>query len=53
MHGETDITKEDYDILCKYKNSELFMGLSVKKLELTNTILHPTVDEIASYTNNK
>ena len=49
MHGETDITKEDYLILCKYKNQELFKGLSVKKLELTNTVLHPTVDEIAEY----
>lgn len=50
MHGETDITNEDYEILCKYKNRDLFMGLSVKKLELTNTVIHPTVDEIASYT---
>ena len=49
MHGETDITKEDYAILCKYKNQELFKGLSIKKLELTNTVLHPTVDEIAEY----
>lgn len=49
MHGEADITKSDYEILCKYKNKELFKGLSVKKLELTNTILHPTIDEIADY----
>lgn len=49
MHGETDITKDDYAILCKYKNQELFKGISVKKLQLTNTILHPTVDEIADY----
>lgn len=49
MHGETDITKEDYSILCKYKDKELFKGLSVKKLELTNIVLHPTVDEIAEY----
>lgn len=34
MHGETDITKEDYETLCKYKNQELFKGLSIKKLEL-------------------
>ena len=43
------ITKEDYEILCKYKNSGLFKGLSVKKLVLTNTVLHPTVDEIAEF----
>ena len=49
MHGETDISKEDYEILCKYKNQELFKGLSIKKLELSNTILHPTVDEIANF----
>lgn len=49
MHGETDISKEDYEILCKYKNQELFKGLSIKKLELSNTILHPTVDEIADF----
>lgn len=49
MHGKTDITKEDFSILCKYKNQELFKGLSVKKLELTNTVLHPTVDKIAEY----
>ena len=49
MHGETDITKEDYEILYKYKNHELFKGLSVKKLELQNIVLHPTVDEIAEY----
>lgn len=49
MHGEVDITKSDYEILCKYKNRELFKGLSVKKLELTNTILHLTIDEIADY----
>lgn len=49
MHGETDITKENYEILCKYKNSGLFEGLSVKKLQLTNTVLHPTVDEIAEF----
>ena len=49
MHGETDISKEDYEILCKYKNQELFKGLSIKKLQLSNTILHPTVDEIANF----
>ena len=26
-----------------------FQNTSVKKLELTNTVLHPTVDEIAEY----
>ena len=49
MHGETNITKEDYAILCKYKNNGLFQGLSVKKLELTNRVLHPTVNEIKEY----
>ena len=49
LSENTDITKEDYELLCKYKNQELFKGLSVKKLELTNTVLHPTVDEIAEY----
>lgn len=47
MHGGTDITKEDYSILSKYKNKELFKSISVKKLELINTVLYPTVDEIA------
>lgn len=49
MHGETDISKSDYEILCKYKNRELFKGLSIKKLELTHTVLHPTVDEISKF----
>lgn len=49
MHGETDVTREDYEILRKYKNQDLFMGLSIKKLELTNTVLHPTVNEIKKY----
>ena len=50
MHGETDITNEDYDILLSYKNQNLFMGLSVKKLELKGIVIHPTVEEIGEYT---
>lgn len=53
MHGETDITHEDYDVLLSYKNQGLFKGLSVKKLELKNITLHPTVDEIGEYTGLK
>lgn len=49
MHGESDISKEDYEVLCKYKNNNLFKGISIKKLQLTNTVLHPTVDEIGEY----
>jgi hypothetical protein len=43
------LSSDVYEILCKYKNQELFKGLSIKKLELSNTILHPTVDEIANF----
>jgi hypothetical protein len=50
MHGETDISNDDYEILLKYKNQSFFKGLSVKKLELQDIILHPTVDEIGEYT---
>lgn len=50
MHGETDITNEDYEILLSYKNQNLFMGLSVKKLELKGIVIHPTVEEIGEYT---
>lgn len=49
MHGETDISNEDYEILLKYKNQDFFIGLSIKKLELRNIVLHPTVDEIGEY----
>ena len=49
MHGETDITCSDYEILLKYKNAGLFKGLSIKKLELLEKTLHPTVDEITKY----
>ena len=49
MHGETVISNEDYEILLKYKNQDFFMDLSVKKLELRNIVLHPTVDEIGEY----
>lgn len=50
MHGETDITNEDYEILLSYKNQNLFMGLSVKLLALKGIVIHPTVDEIGKYT---
>lgn len=50
MHGDIDITNEDYEILLSYKDRELFMGLSVKILELKGIVLHPTVDEIGEYT---
>ena len=49
MHGEIDITCDDYEVLLKYKNSDLFRGLSIKKLELRDEIIHPTIDEIREY----
>lgn len=53
MHGEIDITCDDYEILLKYKRDGLFKGLSIKKLGLCGTVLHPTVDEIGIYTGLK
>lgn len=50
MHGETDITNENYEILLSYKNQNLFMGLSVKLLALKGIVIHPIVDEIGKYT---
>ncbi|MFR7390330.1 MAG: hypothetical protein ACLUTU_16215 [Blautia faecis] len=32
------------------KNQNLFMGLSVKKLELKGIEIHPTAEEIGEYT---
>lgn len=49
MHGEIDITCDDYEVLLKYKQDNLFKGLSIKKAELRGTVLHPTVDEISKY----
>lgn len=46
MHGKTDITCADYEILLNYKRNGLFMGLSIKKLELCSKNLQPTVEEI-------
>lgn len=46
MHGEVGVTKEDYAILCEYKNKELFMGISIEKMKLKNEVIHPTVDEL-------
>ena len=49
MHGEIDITCDDYEVLLKYKSNGLFSGLSIKKLELKGETVHPTVDEIGKY----
>ena len=49
MHGETNITCSDYEVLLKYKNDGLFKGLSIKKLQLLGKTMHPTVDEISKY----
>lgn len=47
-HGEI-ITKEEYKIICKYKNLGLFEGLSTEKLKLTHGKVSPTIDEIRDY----
>ena len=46
MHGETNISNGDYEIMRQYKAQGLFEGISRKKLELKGIALHPTVDEI-------
>lgn len=48
MHGKR-ITKEDYDVLLRYKSQNLFLGLSIKKLELKGIAFSPTVDEMSKW----
>ncbi|AKC62884.1 hypothetical protein LAV60_04250 [Clostridium sporogenes] len=45
MHGE-NITKEDFEILDKYRKRQLFEWISWTKLELKGEKFHPTVDEL-------
>jgi hypothetical protein len=45
MHGETDITSLDYEVLLKYKRKGLFMGISIKKLELRGIEIKPSIDD--------
>ncbi|MDK0710395.1 hypothetical protein P5E62_14595 [Clostridium perfringens] len=47
-HGEI-ITKEEYKKITKYKSLGLFEGISQKKMELTNTKVAITIDEIDEY----
>ena len=47
-HGDV-ITKEEYKIISQYKNLGLFDGISIKKLQLLNGKISPTIDEISEY----
>lgn len=47
-HGDV-ITKEEYKIISQYKNLGLFDGISIKKLQLTNGRISPTIDELNEY----
>lgn len=47
-HGDV-ITKEEYKIISHYKNLGLFDGISIKKLQLTNGRISPTIDELNKY----
>ena len=47
-HGDA-ITKEEYKIICKYKNQGLFDGISIEKLRLKNGKISPTIDELDEY----
>lgn len=47
-HGDV-ITKEVYKIISQYKNLGLFDGISIKKLQLLNGKISPTIDEISEY----
>lgn len=48
VHGE-EITKDDYEIISKYKNQGLFEAISQKKIDLKKICISPTIDEIAGY----
>ena len=47
-HGDV-IIKEEYKIISQYKNLGLFDGISIKKLQLLNGKISPTIDEISEY----
>lgn len=47
-HGDV-ITKKEYKIISQYKNLGLFDGISIKKLQLLNGKISPTIDEISKY----
>ena len=47
-HGDI-ITKEQYEVVVGYKNSGLFDGLSVQKLELQNIRIPPSIEDIGRY----
>ena len=43
------ISKEEYEVILKYKNEGLFNGLSALKLVFEGNEIHPTIDEIDKY----
>lgn len=47
-HGSI-ITKKEYEIITQYKCEGLFNGLSIKKLEVRNKKISPSIDEISKY----
>ncbi|GAU79926.1 hypothetical protein [Fusibacter sp. 3D3] len=47
MHGEV-ITENEYMILRKYVNREIFKAISEEKMDLSNKIIHPTVEELSN-----
>lgn len=51
-HGDV-ITKDEYDIIRKYKILGLFYEISIEKLRLKNGKISPTIDELKEYMNLK
>lgn len=43
------ITKKEYETITKYKCEGLFNGLSMKKLEIKNIKISPSIEEISKY----
>lgn len=50
-HGEI-ITNEEYEIIRRYRNENLFGAISATKLMLRGKKISPTIDEIREYLNN-
>lgn len=50
MHGEV-ITENEYLILKKHVDCEIFKAISEEKMDLSNKIIHPTVNEISNIFN--
>lgn len=51
-HGNV-ITKDEYKIISKYKNSGLFHGISIEKLRLKNGKISPTISELQDFFGEK